>query len=195
VTVPARPHGMQSDAGERFDWWCAELAARGIDQFTAADLVVVQLLATTEATLALIGAALVKAGDDVDAIGKLTASQSRATRDMRAALTQCAAVFGDRLSDELPAAPAPTSTPAGRVVPFRGRHHSAALPARILVALDGDVRLTKGELRARVRAKETQFLRALRELVDAGDVVTGGRGHRGSPRLYARRGGSDVRQA
>lgn len=190
-----RPFCTSTDAAARFDNWRARLEGQGVE-LNEADLFVVGLLASRESNLEALRQAIASA--DPVTLVKLELAEDRAARAFGLAMDRAERVFAPRIIEavepEAPRAQAP-----GRVLVMQPRSGDTALDAivaRLLKALDGGVRLTKAELRARVRGSQPEFLRAMNLLVEQGRLVRDGHGRRGRPHTYALcTGGSDVRTA
>jgi len=179
---PRRPFCPDRASAAAFDRWIEYLVAHEVE-LTAADRMIVGLLASREVNLTRLREAMARAG--IDRRLRLERAEDRAAKALGAALDRAERVFASRIVDEVPAA-LPLAVGEG------SRGHLALVPrrvgaveARILATLEGGVRLTREELRARVPSANSAFLRALRELVADGRVVRQGAGRRNHPRRYS----------
>jgi len=176
-----RPFCGDAAAARAFDGWVGRLESQGVE-LNDADRLLVGLVASRQANLEALRRAIGRAG--IDRRLALEIAEDRAARAFGAAMDRAERVFGPRIVDEaavsLPAAVG--EGPRGRLalVPRR----VGAVEARILATLEGGVRLSKTELRARVAGGQSEFLRALRELVADGRVVREGLGRRNHPKRY-----------
>lgn len=187
MTRPSRPFCSDPDAARCFDAWVKRLEDLGLE-LNPADLYAIGLLASREANLEALRADLATAAPKLRV--KLEQAEARAARAFGAALDRGERIFGPRVVETEERHLAAAVGGEGRVLRLVHDHEPRpamrgqdALAARILAALAGE-RLTKVELRKRVHGGQSEFLRALKELIEAGSVLREGRGRRGYPATY-----------
>lgn len=114
--------------------------------------------------------------------------QRLAAGDMHKALDLLERTFGGAVA-EVEAEPArqATGTDGADVLPFRARSGLGAVAQRIVAAAKARP-LTKAQLRTRVRGGQGEFLRGLREAIDAGALRRDGSGTKARPYLYRSEG-------
>jgi hypothetical protein len=153
------------------------LTAHGLEDITRDDLCVIGRLALAETILER----LRRLNLDENA-----AAIARAGRDYDAALAQAERAFGQRIGEPAEQEPVKTAPPL-RLVKARPDRGTEEVRARIFAALAGGVRLTKDELRARVKGKHKTFLAVVAQLVRDREIHRGGTGLAGSAFVYALR--------
>lgn len=170
-----------------FDLWVGRLETLGVE-LQDADAYVVGLLASREARLEGLVAELRREKDGGRRL-RLLAAERLAAQDMAKALDQAERVFGAvTVEDAVEQARQATGTDGANVIAFASKRGPSPVAQRIAATVAKASRpLTKDALRRRVSGAEGDFLRGLREAVDAGTVIRTGHGRKGSPYVYGGR--------
>ena len=185
-----RPFAEDAATAAAFDRWLEALAGVGVE-VTAPLRYVVGAVAAAETALADAHAARVSAVTELR--GPLLEAERKLNGSFLAAvgrLEDAAAEAGQAVEPvRLPVA---VGAGGGRVLamvprpeaPARPGRGAATVRARIVDALRKHGPLTKDAIRARVRADDQAFLRALKALQAEGEVRRSGRGVKKHPHVY-----------
>lgn len=171
-----------SDPASRraFDRWRTYLESECGLELSSPDLLLIGTLARAESRLAQLGVDIARE-KDVSKRARLVAVEITAQRAFLSAHDAVERALGPRVD----VGEAAAHLVEGPAAALAGRVRSVAA-GRILRALSGGARLTKGELLKAAGGDKGQFLRALAELEGEALVVREGQGHRGRPYRFRR---------
>lgn len=186
-----RPFADDAPTRAAFARWLEILTEAGVEVNPALRFLV-GAVAAAQTALQDAHRARVKARDTRDRL-RFAEAERRLSAGFLAALSRLDDAAGEAGKAEDVELPRAVAVGGGKVIPMPMRVREPKAPrcagastvrGRILTALTKHGRLTKDELRDRVRADDQTFLQALKALRAEGKVRTSGLGVKGNPRRY-----------
>jgi hypothetical protein len=123
-----------------------------------------------------------------DRRARVVAQERAAAGDMMKALELLERTFGASVAEAVAPEVKATGTDGGRVIQFRPAGLSPRVKA-LVAAVAARGTMTKAEMRQAVRGGQGEFLKAIREAVDAGALKREGAGSKARPYRYRASGG------